>query len=184
MNGHASRRGSRLAPGTLRFEFDGRTYIARAGDTAASALLANGVRAMGRSVKYRRIRGLMAAGPEEPNALLTVGRRPAIIPNVAAPQLVLREGLILRSQNRWPTLRCDLASVLQAGGGLFSAGFQYKTFMWPSWKTYESMIRALAGHAPAPASSSASVSRSVEENSSSKAQRSMARRRRTGSMRR
>jgi sarcosine oxidase subunit alpha len=150
MNGHASRRGSRLAPGTLRFAFDGRDYLARAGDTAASALLANGVRAMGRSVKYRRIRGLIAAGPEEPNALLTVGIRPAIIPNVAAPQLVLRDGLILRSQNRWPTLRYDLASVLQAGGGFFSAGFQYKTFMWPSWKTYESMIRALAGLGEAP----------------------------------
>jgi sarcosine oxidase subunit alpha len=150
MNDHAARRGSRLAPGTLRFAFDGRTYIARAGDTAASALLANGVRALGRSVKYRRIRGLMAAGPEEPNALLTVGTGAAIIPNVAAPQLVLREGLVLASQNRWPTLRYDLASLLQAGGGFFGAGFQYKTFMWPSWKTYEWMIRTLAGLGAAP----------------------------------
>ena len=150
MNAHAARRGSRLAPGTLRFAFDGRDYLARAGDTAASALLANGVRAMGRSIKYRRIRGLVAAGPEEPNALLTVGNRPAIIPNVAAPQLVLREGMILRSQNRWPTLQYDLASLLQACGGFFSAGFQYKTFMWPSWKTYESMIRGLAGLGEAP----------------------------------
>ena len=124
MNDHAPRRGSRLAPGTLRFAFDGRSYLARTGDTAASALLANGVRALGRSVKYRRIRGLMAAGPEEPNALLTVGTRPAIIPNVAAPQLVLREGLVLASQNRWPTLRYDLASLLQAGGGFLGAGFQ------------------------------------------------------------
>ena len=150
MNDHAARRGSRLAPGTLRFAFDGRTYIARAGDTAASALLANGVRALGRSVKYRRIRGLMAAGPEEPNALLTVGTGAAIIPNVAAPQLVLREGLVLASQNRWPTLRYDLASLLQVGGGFFGAGFQYKTFMWPSWKTYEWMIRTLAGLGAAP----------------------------------
>jgi sarcosine oxidase subunit alpha len=150
MSGPQSRRGARLTPGSLRFAFDGRHYIARSGDSAAAALLANGVRPLGRSVKYRRIRGLMAAGPEEPNALLSVGTRAAIIPNVSAPQLMLREGLVLRSQNRWPTLRHDLASLLQVGGGLFSAGFQYKTFKWPSWRTYEGMIRALAGLGAAP----------------------------------
>lgn len=145
------RTGSRVRPEPLRFTFDGREYIGQRGDTAASALLANGVRLLGRSVKYRRARGLLAAGPEEPNALLTVGHRPAVIPNVSAPQLVLREGLVLRSQNRWPTLRYDAASLLQAGGGFFGAGFYYKTFIWPSWKSYESIIRNLAGLGEAPA---------------------------------
>lgn len=144
------RRGLRLGEGHLSFVFDGRRYQAQQGDTASSALLAHGVRLMGRSVKARRPRGVLTAGPEEPNALITVGDVTAGIPNVPATQLVLRPGLILRSQNRWPSLRFDLASSLQAGGGLFGAGFYYKTFMWPSWRTYEPAIRRLAGLGEAP----------------------------------
>lgn len=145
------RRGSRLTDRRLTFTFDGRELVAQEGDTAASALLANGVRLMGRSVKARRLRGVLTAGPEEPNALLTVGVGPDVIPNVPATQLVLRDGLVLRSQNRWPSLRFDVASLLQAGGGLFSAGFYYKTFIWPSWHAYEGLIRSLAGLGEAPA---------------------------------
>ena len=150
MNRLRPRQGSRLGAGTVRFTFDGREYTGRAGDTAASALLAAGVREFGRSVKYRRLRGVLAAGPEEPNALLTVGHSPSVIPNVPASCLRLRDDLVLRSQNRWPGLRWDLASLLQAGGGFFGAGFYYKTFMWPSWRTYESLIRGLAGLGEAP----------------------------------
>lgn len=142
--------GTRIASESLRFSFDGLKYFGQNGDTAASALLANGVRAMGRSVKYRRLRGLLAAGPEEPNALFTVGDSPTVIPNVSAPQLVLRDGMVLRSQNRWPSLKFDVASLLQAGEGFLGAGFYYKTFIWPSWKTYEKLIRNLAGLGEAP----------------------------------
>src|SRR5579872_2036124 len=78
--------GLRLQAEPVRFTFDGRHYTGYRGDTAASALLANGVRLLGRSVKYRRPRGLLAAGPEEPNALFTVGAMPSVIPNVPAPQ--------------------------------------------------------------------------------------------------
>jgi sarcosine oxidase subunit alpha len=144
------RRGTRVSAGTIRFQFDGREYCGQPGDTAASALLANGVCHFGRSVKYRRLRGLLTAGPEEPNALFTSGRYPAVIPNVAAPQLILRDGLDLRSQNRWPTLGLDVASLLQAGGGFFGAGFYYKTFIWPRWRSYEPLIRRLAGLGAAP----------------------------------
>jgi len=144
------RAGLRLEAEPVRFSFDGRQYAGQRGDTAASALLAHGVRFLGRSVKYRRPRGLLAAGPEEPNALLTVGRPPAIISNVPAPQLVLTDEMVLRSQNRWPSLRYDLASLLQAGGGFFGAGFYYKTFIWPSWRHYEHIIRNLAGLGEAP----------------------------------
>ena len=134
----------------MRFSFDGRPFVGQCGDTLASALLAHRVMLLGRSVKYRRPRGLLAVGPEEPNALVTVGETPTVIPNVPAPQLVLRDGLIARSQNRWPSLRFDAASLLQAGGGFFGAGFYYKTFMWPSWRTYEGLIRNLAGLGEAP----------------------------------
>ena len=54
----------------LTFSFDGRSYTGYQGDTLASALLANGVRLLGRSFKYHRPRGLIAAGSEEPNALV------------------------------------------------------------------------------------------------------------------
>jgi sarcosine oxidase subunit alpha len=144
------RRGTRIEAGTVRFSYDGREYLGQPGDTAASALLAGGVRYFGRSVKYRRLRGLLAAGPEEPNGLLTVGTRPALVPNVPAPTLVLQEGHVLSSQNRWPTLALDVASLLQAGGGFLGAGFYYKTFIWPNWRTYEPLIRRLAGLGAAP----------------------------------
>ncbi|MEI8298243.1 MAG: 2Fe-2S iron-sulfur cluster-binding protein [Pseudomonadota bacterium] len=144
------RRGTRLTDTSLRFTFDGREYCGQVGDTAASALLASGVRAMGRSVKYRRLRGVLAAGPEEPNALFTVGTSPAVIPNVYAPQLELRDGMVLRSQNRWPSLKYDAGSLLQVGSGFFGAGFYYKTFIWPSWHSWEATIRALAGLGEAP----------------------------------
>jgi heterotetrameric sarcosine oxidase alpha subunit len=153
------RRGRRLGSKTVRFTFDGRDYVGREGDTAASALLAAGVQAFGRSVKYRRLRGVMAAGPEEPNALLTIGTPPAVIPNAPASRLPLREGLELRSQNRWPSLRWDVASLLQAGGGFFGAGFYYKTFMWPAWRTYEPLIRRLAGLGEAPGACDLPVAR-------------------------
>ncbi len=150
MNSPHPRRGSRLGSAPVSFTFDGRRYAGIAGDTAASALLANGVQLLGRSVKYRRPRGLMSAGPEEPNALLTVGTAPTLLPNVPAPRLPIADGQQLMSQNRWPTLRFDLASLLGIGGSLWGAGFYYKTFMWPSWRSYEGIIRRLAGLGSAP----------------------------------
>ena len=57
---------------SLRFAFDGVDYQGFAGDTLASALLANGVRLVGRSFKYHRPRGILTAGSEEPNALVTL----------------------------------------------------------------------------------------------------------------
>ena len=150
MSPPALRRGSRLGTTPVAFSFDGRRFVGIAGDSAASALLANGVRWLGRSVKYRRPRGLVTAGVEEPNALLTVGSDPALVPNVPAPRLAITEGLRFVSQNRWPTLRLDVASLLRLGGALWGAGFYYKTFMWPSWRTYEGLIRRLAGLGSAP----------------------------------
>jgi sarcosine oxidase subunit alpha len=144
------RRGTRVGEERLEFRFDGRKFVGQRGDCAASALLANGIRVFGRSIKYRRGRGVLTAGPEEPNALLTAGEAPNIIPNVPAPQLGLTPGLNLVSQNRWPSLRFDVAAILRLGGGVLGAGFYYKTFIWPSWRSYEGMIRRLAGLGAAP----------------------------------
>jgi sarcosine oxidase subunit alpha len=138
----------------LTFIFDGRTYRGFAGDSLASALLANGVHLVGRSFKYHRPRGILAAGPEEPNALITVYRDAArYTPNLRATQVELYEGLQAMSQNRWPSLAHDVGRVNDWLSPFFPAGFYYKTFMWPksAWKKwYEPAIRRAAGLGVAP----------------------------------
>ncbi len=132
----------------LAFRFDGRYYSGFAGDTLASALLANGVRLVGRSFKHHRPRGVFTAGPEEPNALVELGRGAERTPNTRATTTELREGLEAFPQNCWPSLRFDLMAVNGLLAPLFAAGFYYKTFMWPSsfWeKVYEPLIRRAAG---------------------------------------
>src|SRR5579859_5398802 len=90
----------------LRFSFDGRQFSGYAGDTLASALLAHGVHLVGRSFKYHRPRGIMSAGPEEPNALVTIDRgRGRSTPNLRATTIELYEGLTARTQNAWPSVR-------------------------------------------------------------------------------
>jgi len=138
----------------VRFSFDGASYPALEGDTLASALLANGVHLMGRSFKYHRPRGVLSAGAEEPNALVGIHRDAARqTPNVRATVQEVYDGLTAVSQNRWPSLAFDIGAVNDIASPMFSAGFYYKTFMWPkaAWKTvYEPNIRAAAGLGVAP----------------------------------
>ncbi|HEY0768150.1 MAG TPA: 2Fe-2S iron-sulfur cluster-binding protein, partial [Steroidobacteraceae bacterium] len=138
----------------LRFSFDGRAYLGCAGDTLASALLASGVHLMGRSFKYHRPRGVLAAGSEEPNALVAVRRDAGrYTPNLRATQVELYEGLQAQSQNRSPSLAFDFGAVNDVLAPFIPAGFYYKTFMWPrrAWQTlYEPRIRAAAGLGRAP----------------------------------
>jgi len=139
----------------LHFSFDGDEFEGLAGDTLASALLANGIHLAGRSFKYHRPRGIVTAGAEEPNALVAVWRDAArYTPNLRATQVELYEGLSAESQNRWPSLGFDLGRLNDWLSPLFPAGFYYKTFMWPraAWAAiYEPMIRAAAGLGRAPA---------------------------------
>lgn len=145
----------RLAAGGLidrskpvSFTFDGKTYGGYAGDTLASALLANGTMLVGRSFKYHRPRGIFSAGPEEPNALVTLRSGARAEPNTKATTVELFDGLDASSQNCWPSPHFDLRAVHQLAGPLLNAGFYYKTFMWPAafWeKFYEPAIRASAG---------------------------------------
>jgi heterotetrameric sarcosine oxidase alpha subunit len=138
----------------LAFEFDGKRYEGFAGDTLASALLANGVHFVARSFKYHRPRGIFAAGSEEPNALVQLARGARTEPNVLATMAELYGGLAAASQNRWPTLAFDVGALSGKLGRLLPAGFYYKTFMWPStpkaWLGYERFIRAAAGMGRAP----------------------------------
>jgi methylglutamate dehydrogenase subunit C len=133
---------------SLRFTFDGQPYTGHPGDTLASALLANGVRLMGRSFKYHRPRGPLSAGSEEPNALVELRTGGRQEPNTRATVAELFDGLTAQSQNRWPSLRFDAMAINDRLSPFFAAGFYYKTFMWPKsfWeKLYEPIIRHAAG---------------------------------------
>ena len=133
----------------LQFSFDGTAFEGFAGDTVASALLANGVHRIARSFKYHRPRGIFGAGSDEPNALVQVGAGSRSEPNVRATVQDLHGGLIVRSQNHWPSLRFDVGALNDIASPLIPAGFYYKTFMWPPtprwWLRYERAIRNAAG---------------------------------------
>lgn len=133
---------------SLDFTFDGKRFKGHPGDTLASALMANGVRLMGRSFKYHRPRGVLTAGSEEPNALVELRSGARQEPNTRATTAELFDGLEARSQNRWPTLKHDAMAINDRFSNFLTAGFYYKTFMWPAafWeKLYEPMIRKAAG---------------------------------------
>ncbi|MDP3263709.1 MAG: sarcosine oxidase subunit alpha family protein [Tabrizicola sp.] len=132
----------------VRFRFDGKDYAGYKGDTLASALLANDVRLVGRSFKYHRPRGVLTAGSEEPNALVEVVGAKNRTPNVRATVQEVFEGLVAQSQNRLGSLKYDLMAVNDYLAPFLSAGFYYKTFMWPRafWEgLYEPIIRRAAG---------------------------------------
>ncbi len=137
----------------LDFTFNGRRYRGFAGDTLASALIANGTHLTSRSFKYHRPRGILTAGAEEPSALVQLGEGARTEPNLRATQVELYDGLVASGVNAWPSVSCDLAAWTGRLAPLFPAGFYYKTFLWPAsfWKAlYEPAIRRMAGlgHAP------------------------------------
>ena len=132
----------------LSFTFDGKNLQAFSGDTLASALLANGQKMVARSFKYHRPRGIFSAGSEEPNALLTLGQGAFTDPNTRVTSVEVFEGLHAASQNYRGSLKFDMMAITDRLSPFLSAGFYYKTFMWPRafWeKLYEPIIRASAG---------------------------------------
>ncbi|KAB2856862.1 MAG: sarcosine oxidase subunit alpha family protein, partial [Bauldia sp.] len=140
-----SARRIRETGGRLGFTFDGRRYEGREGDTIASALLANGVRIVGRSFKYHRPRGIWGAGTEEPNAIVDVTLAGRTTPNLRATTEPLADGMTIRSVNARPTAEADRLGLLDRAARFLPAGFYYKTFLWPDWHLFEPRIRAMAG---------------------------------------
>ena len=131
----------------LSFWFNGRQLEGYQGDTLASALLANGVRTVGRSFKYHRPRGIFAAGAEEPNALVQLESGARTEPNMRATQIPLYQGLHAHSQNCWPSVEWDFGALAGVFSRFLPAGFYYKTFMWPAswWLCYEHALRKAGG---------------------------------------
>ena len=141
----------RAAP--QEFSFNGKTMRGLAGDTLAAALLANDQMLLGRSFKYHRPRGLVAAGPEEPNAIVGLGRDGRFEPNQRVTTTELFDGLEAASQNHWPSLEFDVGVINNTLARFLPGGFYYKTFMWPraAWKhVFEPIIRRSAGLGKAP----------------------------------
>jgi sarcosine oxidase, subunit alpha len=136
----------------LPFTFNGKTCEGYRGDTLASALLANGVRVVGRSFKYHRPRGIVGSGAEEPNAILQIGVGERTLANYRATQVELYEGLVAKSVNAWPSVEFDLLALNGYLSNLIPSGFYYKTFMWPAsfWSMYEHLIRKSSGLGTSP----------------------------------
>jgi sarcosine oxidase subunit alpha len=129
----------------LRFRFDGRECSGFAGDTLAAALLASGERILGRSFKYHRPRGLLAAGVEEPNVLVQVGTGAHVDPVLRATEVELYDGLVARAANCTPNACLDIGAMLRPFERFLPAAFYYKSMMWPGWHWYEGFIRRAAG---------------------------------------
>ena len=134
----------------VHFRWNGRKIAAFAGDTVASALLANDIPVVGRGMKLHRPRGILSIGPEEPNALVTLGRGAEAEPSARATMIPVREGLEVRAQNAWPSVKFDFGRVLDRTAPLWHAAFYHKTFKWPNWDFYERFIRRTAGIAKPP----------------------------------
>jgi sarcosine oxidase, subunit alpha len=124
---------------TLAFRWNGRPYSAHPGDTIASALAAAGERVFSRSYKYHRPRGLLTADFLDPGCHVQVGDEP----NVRGAHRLVEEGMDVRSQNTWPSLRFDLKAAGGLAGRFLGAGFYYKTFIKPErlWPVYERVLR-------------------------------------------
>ena len=132
----------------VSFAFNGHVYSGFAGDTLASALLANGVHMVARSFKYHRPRGILGAGSEDPAALVQLGNDEAATdPNTRATETEIFNGLTAKAQNCWPSLHFDLGAANDLVWRWLPAGFYYKTFMGPpgSWMSFEPAIRRAAG---------------------------------------
>ncbi len=137
----------------LDFTFNGIRMRGFAGDTLASALLANDQVLVGRSFKYHRPRGIVASGVEEPNALVGIGREGRFEPNQRATVQELFDGLHAVSQNHWPNLEYDVGALADLASSFLPAGFYYKTFIHPraAWQhVFEPFIRRAAGLGTAP----------------------------------
>ncbi|MDJ0822212.1 MAG: sarcosine oxidase subunit alpha family protein [Paracoccaceae bacterium] len=137
----------------VKFTFNGKHFRGFAGDTLASALLANDQMVMGRSFKYHRPRGPVASGAEEPNALVNLGKGVHHEPNQRATTTELFDGLAATSQNHWPSLEFDIGAINSQLSRFLPAGFYYKMFIHPRplWKhVYEPFIRQSAGLGRAP----------------------------------
>lgn len=130
----------------LTFYYNNKAYLGYEGDTVASALLANGVKIIGRSFKFRRWRGIMTAGAEECNAIIQIGDKDKSTPNLKATQVPVFHNLKIYSLD-YQQRGFDFLKYFTQFHRFMPAGFYYKTFMRPKflWPRYENILRKKSG---------------------------------------
>lgn len=128
---------------SISFEYEGTRYTGYAGDSISSALMANGVRVLGRSFKYHRARGVLSLANQDINAMLTDGKQTHIRADVTA----LQAGMALTAVNTAGGVLWDRKRLLNAIAGFLPVGFYYKTFHKPAalFPWWEKLIRRSAG---------------------------------------
>ena len=145
----------------VAFFFEGRRYEGFAGDTLAAALLANGVRTLARSFKYRRPRGIFGHGDLDAQALVQVGDEP----NVPADRLLLRDGMPpVKGQNRSGSVRRDRGAWPGLLGRFMPVGFYYRSFFRPAgaWRVFEPILRRVRrSRYPRPAAHHVATTRNI-----------------------
>lgn len=127
----------------LHFSFDGKAYQGFAGDSIASALLANGRFLLSRSFKYHRPRGPLTMAGQDANTLVQLPNEP----NVLADTHLLENGVQVTGQNFNGTLDNDKDAYLGKFSKFMPVGFYYRSFYKPkgAWKLWEPIIRKKAG---------------------------------------
>jgi sarcosine oxidase subunit alpha len=124
----------------LRFSWNGSVYPAYQGDTIVSALAACGQRALTRSFKYHRPRGILTGTFHDPNCTLQVDGEP----NVRGAHRLVRDGMTAETQNAWPSFLYDVKRTNELLRPFLPPGFYYKTFMRPRLlrPAYRRVLRA------------------------------------------
>ena len=127
----------------LDFSFDGKPYQGFAGDSIASALLANGRFLLSRSFKYHRPRGPLTMAGQDANTLVQLPSEP----NVLADSHLLENGVQVTGQNFNGSLDNDKDAYLGKFSKFMPVGFYYRSFYKPkgAWKLWEPIIRKKAG---------------------------------------
>ena len=127
----------------IEFSFEGKRYAGYAGDNIASALAANDVRVLSRSFKYHRPRGILGMSGQDANTLVQLPQEP----NVRADRYPIHDGLEVRPQNVFGSLRHDWGAILGYCSRFLPAGFYYRAFFKPrgAWRYWEPLIRRMAG---------------------------------------
>lgn len=123
----------------LHFSFDGKAYQGFAGDSIASALLANGRFLLSRSFKYHRPRGPLTMAGQDANTLVQLPSEP----NVLADTHLLESGAQVTGQNFNGSLDNDKDAYLGKFSKFMPVGFYYRSFYKPkgAWKLWEPIIR-------------------------------------------
>ena len=127
----------------ISFTFNGKRIKAFAGDSITSALIASGSTLLSRSFKYHRPRGAYDVFGQGHESLVTVNHEP----NMLADRIQVQNGMVVKSQNVWPSVEFDLGEVNDLFVPMLPNGFYYKMFHKPKWlwPIAEHQIRKVAG---------------------------------------